>query len=462
MQPNILILQGSPRPHGNTVTFLHPFEEELQACGANVESIFLYDKTIAPCDACWTCQHVADAYGCPKKDDMQVIFQAVCECDVLVLATPIYTWYCTPPMKAVLDRFYGMNKYYGSAPEQRLWERIRIAIVTTCGYDIPYGAEPFETGIRRLCEHSRIPYLGMLAERDLDDQASFRTPDAMAAARAFARHVFAACGKEEEKRVTGPAWQAPNQGYPILEYDPDPAGLIHAADHLQPIGLPERCVITFFKEVVDSLVAEGKLTQRTELVSEDGIIPVYEMAWRDNRLAVVHAHVGGPQAAAMLEELSALGCRTFLACGGAGVLQRDIAVGHLVVPNAAIRDEGASYHYLPPSREVALDPEVVRSICDTLGEIGVPYLAGKTWTTDAFYRETPARVERRRAEGCLTVEMECASFTAAARFRGLRFGQILYGGDDLSGPVWDSRGWKNRGGIRPGVFELACDAVLRI
>ncbi len=88
---------------------------------------------------------------------MQVIFQAVCECDVLVLATPIYTWYCTPPMKAVLDRFYGMNKYYGSAPEQRLWERIRIAIVTTCGYDIPYGAEPFETGIRRLCEHSRIP-----------------------------------------------------------------------------------------------------------------------------------------------------------------------------------------------------------------------------------------------------------------------------------------------------------------
>ncbi|NLN46289.1 MAG: nucleoside phosphorylase [Clostridiaceae bacterium] len=186
------------------------------------------------------------------------------------------------------------------------------------------------------------------------------------------------------------------------------------------------------------------------------------MPWRDGRLTVVHAHVGGPQAAAMLEELAALGCRTFLACGGAGGLRRDIAVGHLVVPTSAVRDEGTSYHYLPPAREVELDPEVVRTICNSLAEAGVPYLAGKTWTTDAFFRETPAKVERRRSEGCLTVEMECASFAAAAVFRGLRFGQILYGGDDLSGLVWDSRGWKNRGGIRQGVFELACDAALRI
>ncbi len=164
----------------------------------------------------------------------------------------------------------------------------------------------------------------------------------------------------------------------------------------------------------------------------------------------------------MLEELAALGCRTFLACGGAGVLRRDIAVGHLVVPTSAVRDEGTSYHYLPPAREIVLDPEVVRTICNSLAEAGVPYLAGKTWTTDAFFRETLAKVERRRSEGCLTVEMECASFAAAALFRGLRFGQILYGGDDLSGLVWDSRGWKNRGGIRQGVFELACDAALRI
>ena len=65
--------------------------------------------------------------------------------------------------------------------------------------------------------------------------------------------------------------------------------------------------------------------------------------------------------------------------------------------------------------------EAIRSVLD---ERGIGYLAGKTWTTDGLYRETPGRVARRRAEGCLTVEMECSAFCAVARFRGATFGQI--------------------------------------
>ena len=57
-------------------------------------------------------------------------------------------------------------------------------------------------------------------------------------------------------------------------------------------------------------------------------------------------------AGAFLEELIARGCRTFVACGGAGVLVPDVALGHVIVPTAAIRDEGTSYHYLPAGREV--------------------------------------------------------------------------------------------------------------
>ena len=87
---------------------------------------------------------------------------------------------------------------------------------------------------------------------------------------------------------------------------------------------------------------------------------------------------------------------------------------------------------------------------------------GKTWMTDAFYRETPAKVARRRAEGCLTVEMEAAAFFAVARFRGVSFAQILYAGDDLSGPEWDSRGWQSRTAIREQVFNLAAEACLRM
>lgn len=464
MAYKILILQGSPRPRGNTATFLEPFEAELRAAGAEVQTIRLYGKTITPCDACWTCQNVPDAPGCLKDDDMAGITRAVLGADVLVLATPIYSWYCTPPMKAVLDRFYAMNKYYGSAPEQRLWADLKIAVVATCGYDVEYGAGPFETGVRRLCEHSRIPFIGMLAERDLDDQASFRTPDAIAASRAFARRVLAACAADGKDGAAAAyiGWEKPNQGFPILEYDPEPEAVIHATRLLDQADVPECCVITFFRDLVERMAADGRLRPTHALRAEDGTNTIYEMAVDGRRIAVAHCKVGGPQAAAMLEETAALGCRRFVACGGAGVLRKDIAVGHLIVPVAAVRDEGTSYHYLPPSREVALDPAAVRAVCDTLDAAGVPYLAGKTWTTDAFYRETPAKVERRRGEGCLTVEMECASFAAAARFRGLMFAQILYGGDDLSGVTWDSRRWQSRDDIREGVFRLACEACLRL
>ena len=97
-----------------------------------------------------------------------------------------------------------------------------------------------------------------------------------------------------------------------------------------------------------------------------------------------------------------------------------------------------------------------------LDERGIGYLAGKTWTTDGLYRETPDRVARRRAEGCLTVEMECSAFCAVARFRGATFGQILYGGDDVSGLEWDRRGWDRQTGVRRRLLHLAAEACLRI
>ena len=129
-----------------------------------------------------------------------------------------------------------------------------------------------------------------------------------------------------------------------------------------------------------------------------------------------------------MEDLIALGCRRFVACGGAGVLRGDIAVGHLVVPTAAVREEGTSYRYFPPSREIAPSPAAVTAIRSVLDEAWVAYRAGKTWTTDGYFRETPGKVARRRAEGCLTVEMECSVLCAVARFRGATVGQILYGG----------------------------------
>jgi uridine phosphorylase len=69
-------------------------------------------------------------------------------------------------------------------------------------------------------------------------------------------------------------------------------------------------------------------------------------------------------------------------------------------------------------------------------------------------------VKLRRSEGCLTVEMEAAAFFAVAKFRGVTFGQILYGGDDVSGCDWDGRKWQGRRDIREALFRLAAEACL--
>ena len=110
--------------------------------------------------------------------------------DYVVLATPIYTWYCTAPMKALLDRHYGLNKFYGRAARGSLWKGKKIAIIATHGYDADYGAEPFETGIKRLCEHSSLEYMGMYSVRDENNLASFKTEAAIAGAREFALQLL--------------------------------------------------------------------------------------------------------------------------------------------------------------------------------------------------------------------------------------------------------------------------------
>lgn len=92
----------------------------------------------------------------------------------------------------------------------------------------------------------------------------------------------------------------------------------------------------------------------------------------------------------------------------------------------------------------------------------MPFLTGRTWTTDASYRETRARAGRRVAEGCVTVDMESAAFFAVARYRGVRFAQLLYAGDSLAGETWDDRGWTRATDVRERLFWSAADACLRL
>ena len=184
----VLILMGSPRLHSNTAELCKHFMEQLHQLQAEVKYIELATMHINPCKECYVCQDTPHVYGCAQKDDMTQVTEAILWADAIILATPIFSWYCTAQMKAVLDRHYGFNKYYGSA-EGCLWEGKRVGIIATHGYEGSYATEPFETGVKRLCIHSKLHYIGMYSGQDSDNLASFQTPEAIAGAREFARKV---------------------------------------------------------------------------------------------------------------------------------------------------------------------------------------------------------------------------------------------------------------------------------
>ncbi len=185
----ICILNGSPRLHGNTAELEKPFLEELASSGAVLNHFKIAKMNVASCKGCYHCQDVSDEYGCIQQDDMHTIAASIQKSDLIVLVTPIYTWFCTTELKAVLDRFYGLAKFYRSA-KGNFVEGKRIAILATHGYDAAYAADPFVIGIQRMCEHYHMRYDGMYSVRDVDDLASFQTKQAVNGAKEFAQYLL--------------------------------------------------------------------------------------------------------------------------------------------------------------------------------------------------------------------------------------------------------------------------------
>lgn len=249
---------------------------------------------------------------------------------------------------------------------------------------------------------------------------------------------------------------------PLLEFDPDPTAYVDPGRHRGRAELPERAVICFFDEVVRETV--GDRPPDYKLRWEHGMHGVWAVEHHGRPLTLCHPGCTAPLAAANLDILVAMGCTKVIAVGGAGTVAAGFDVGHAVVVTDAVRDEGTSYHYLPASagRTVAASAAACDALEAELRARGVPFERGRTWTTDGIFRETRAKVAARRAEGCLTVDMEASALFAVAAFRGATIGQLLYCGDDLSTETWDHRGWDRATGVRRRLFEIACGACLRL
>ena len=226
----------------------------------------------------------------------------------------------------------------------------------------------------------------------------------------------------------------------LEEFDENKIAVINPDMIFQKIpDFPETVVSVFSHQLFDAIVRFLGGTVIAESHDVDGVWPVYEVNYKGKRFAFFKGRLGGPACVGAFEDVMAFGGKRIILLGNCGVLDKNIKDCGIIIPTKAIRDEGTSYHYAPAGDTIEVNTKYTEEFKKILEEFGYPYVEGVTWTTDAFYRETPQKIESRKKMGAICVEMECASMQAFCNFRGIEFFQFLYAGDNLDHSSWDPR-----------------------
>lgn len=226
--------------------------------------------------------------------------------------------------------------------------------------------------------------------------------------------------------------------FPILDHDDDPGDVISAMTPAPSLRLPQKAVMAILGDKVDEAAARNSWAPAGSMDMVTAAYKIYSVRRGAEEVAVVEAPIGAPAAVMLAEFLYQCGVRIAVAVGSCGALH-DFAEGEFLLPVRALRDEGTSYHYLPAADWVGTDMGVRRAAKRVLESRGLVGREVDVWTTDGFHRETKALVADRVERGCEAVEMECAAWAAWAKFRGVRFGQLLFTADSLAGGKYEFR-----------------------
>lgn len=247
---------------------------------------------------------------------------------------------------------------------------------------------------------------------------------------------------------------------PILEFDSEQTAVVAPTHEKLDLHLPGKCVFAFLGEYIDEYARKTKARKVSEYVSATKSYPVYITEHKGEEVVLCQAPVGAAAAAQILDWLIGYGVREIISAGSCGALET-FPESTFLVPNRALRDEGASYHYAPPSRFMEIGEKARKAIEETVTQHGMKYQEVVTWSTDGFYRETKEKVAYRKSEGCSVVEMECSALAAVSAFRGATWGMILYTADSLADvDRYDERNWG--GNAYEYALTLCLDAVVKL
>ena len=247
---------------------------------------------------------------------------------------------------------------------------------------------------------------------------------------------------------------------PILEFDSTKAAVIGPTHEKLDLRLPKKCVFAFLGDYIDEYASKTNTRKVSEFVSATKRYPIYVTEYKGEKITLCQAPVGASPSAQILDWLIGYGVREIISAGSCGALEK-FPESTFLVPYKALRDEGTSYHYAPPSRYAEISANARKAIKETILEHGIKYTEVVTWSTDGFYRETKEKVAYRKSEGCSVVDMESSALAACADFRGAIWGMILYTADSLADiDKYDERSWG--GNAYEYALTLCLDAVIKI
>lgn len=200
-----------------------------------------------------------------------------------------------------------------------------------------------------------------------------------------------------------------------------PAALLREARrqrHLSDIPVPSTCLLDPDGDIVAYLMRTGQAQPHPGWACYHTALVTFELPGLAHPIGVIGRAVGAPFAVLLAEQLFASGCRLLLSVTSSGRIAEDLpAAPHFVLIERALRDEGTSHHYLPPTTFAEMpNPDLLTRVAARLAEEApsIEVLRGATWTTDAPFRETEGAIAAARAAGCLAVEMEAAALYAFA------------------------------------------------
>ena len=195
-------------------------------------------------------------------------------------------------------------------------------------------------------------------------------------------------------------------------------------DQPETVAPPQKAILAFTGkefEILKGLRGAGR--ERGPLY---GITQV--VSWPD--LLLAGPILGAPQAAMVMELFRLGGVRSFFSLGWCGSLQPDLSIGHVVLPETAVSEEGTSAHYVTEGSPPAADPDLSRCLTESLARKNLPFQRGRVWTTDAPFRETKKKIQEYAKKGILAVDMESSAIMAVARFRGLAWSGLMVVSDE--------------------------------